>query len=178
MLLRHLIISLLVVVSPVFPPAIIPITYTLIGIRLLQWANPITMSVATVIPATMSSVLIRLLYGYINKRISAFKKNRNNDDRISHLQRRFTSYIENTKRLNRINTKIKQYLTTQNSKIMLFLMTILGIDSAIPDFVIIGIVRKKLPFPLFILAAFIGKAIVYLPIILAGKGILYLIGIK
>jgi hypothetical protein len=33
-------------------------------------------------------------------------------------------------------------------------------------------VRKKLPFPLFVLAAIIGKATVYLPVIRAWKWIL------
>lgn len=101
--------------------------------------------------------------------ILAFKAKRDNKDWISRLENRFAKYIENKKRLSRINNKITTYLETRNSKLVLFLLTIVAIDSAIPDIVVIGIVRKKLPFILFILAAIIGKATVYLPVIWAGK---------
>jgi hypothetical protein len=121
------------------------------------------------VPAALSSTLIRLLYGYIHKKILKFKEKRNNDDRISRLEKRFAKYLENRKRLSKLNTKITNYLETRNSKLVLFLLTIVAIDSAIPDIVAIGIVRKRLPFPLFILAAMIGKCTVYLPVIRLGK---------
>ncbi|MCX6825378.1 MAG: hypothetical protein NTY80_04130 [candidate division SR1 bacterium] len=176
MLLKHIVISLLVVISPIFPPVIIPITYTLMGIRLLQGAGPIAMSFSTVLPAAASSILIRLLYGYVNKKILSFKEKRNNKDRISRLQNRFAIYISNRKRLSKINNKITNYLETRNSKLILFLLTIVAIDSAIPDIVAIGIVRKRLPFWLFIIAAIIGKSTVYLPVIWGAKRILNMFG--
>ena len=172
MLLRHILLSCLVAISPIFPPVIIPITYTLMGIRLLQGAGPIAMSFATVIPATASSILIRLLYWYLHRKILKFKEARDNKDRISRLEKRFAKYIENRKRLSKLNSKITNYLETKNSKLVLFLLTIVAIDSAIPDIVAIGIVRKRLPFLLFILAAIIGKCTVYLPVIRLGKWLL------
>jgi hypothetical protein len=127
------------------------------------------MSFATVLPAAASSIMIWLLYGYMHKKILRFKEKRNNDDRISRIENRISKYMENRKRLSKLNKKITTYLETRNSKRVLFLLTIVAIDSAIPDIVAIGIVRKKLPFPLFILAAFIGKCTVYLPVIRLGK---------
>jgi len=97
MLLKHLIISCLVIISPIFPPAIIPVTYTLMGIRLLQGAGPIAMSFGTVLPAAASSILIWLLYGRLHRRILAFKEKRDNKDRISRLEKRFVKYMENKK---------------------------------------------------------------------------------
>ncbi|MCX6824298.1 MAG: hypothetical protein NT085_04175 [candidate division SR1 bacterium] len=176
MLLKHLIISCLVVISPIFPPVIIPITYTLIGIRLLQGAGPIAMSFGTVIPAAASSILIRLLYGYMHRWILRFKEKRNNKDWISRRENKFAIYIENRKGLSNFNKKITNYLEKRNSKRILFLLTIVAIDSAIPDIVAIGIVRKRLPFPLFILAAIIGKSTVYLPVIWGAKRILNMFG--
>ncbi len=167
-------ISLLVFVSPLFPPAIIPFAYTLIWVRLLQWAGPIGLSFSAVLPAAASSIMIWLLYGYMHNKIIAFQAKMNNKDRISRLEKRFATYIENRKRLNKLNQRITTYLETKNSKLALFLLTIVAIDSAIPDIVVIGIVRKKLSFPLFIVAAVIGKATVYLPVIWAGKWILSL----
>ncbi len=172
MLLRHILISVVVFISPVFPPAIIPIAYTLIGIRLVQWAGPIAMSFGTVIPAAASSIIIRLLYGYMHRWILAFKAKRDNKDRISRLENKFATYIENRKKLNKLNNKLTGYLETKNSKLVLFLLTIVAIDSAIPDIVAIGIIRKRLPFPLFVIAAIIGKATVYLPVIWWAKRIL------
>jgi membrane protein YqaA with SNARE-associated domain len=101
----------------------------------------------------------------MHKRILAFKEKRNHDDRISRLENRFARYLENKKRLSNLNRRITNYLETKNSKRVLFLLTIVAIDSAIPDIVAIGIVRKRLPFPLFIIAAVIGKCTVYLPVI-------------
>jgi hypothetical protein len=123
------------------------------------------MSFGTVVPAAASSILIWLLYGYVHGKIVSFKTRRNNKDRISRLQKKIARYIENRRRLNKFNKKITNYLETKNSKLVLFLLTIVAIDSAIPDIVAIGIVRKRLPFPLFILAAIIGKSTVYLPVI-------------
>jgi membrane protein YqaA with SNARE-associated domain len=97
--------------------------------------------------------------------ILAFKEKRDNKDRISRLENRLAKYLENKKRLSKLNKKITNYLETKNSKRVLFLLTIVAIDSAIPDIVATGIVRRKLPFPLFILAAIIGKSTVYLPVI-------------
>ena len=93
----------------------------------------------------------------MHQKILAFKNKRDNKDWISRLENRISLYIENRKRLSKFNSKITNYLETRNSKLVLFLITIVAIDSAIPDIVVIGIVRKKLPFALFILAAIIGK---------------------
>lgn len=174
MLLNHILLSSLVFISPIFPPIFIPFAYTLVGLRLVQWDWPIGLSLSTVIPAAASSILIRILYGYMHKKILAFKNKRNNKDWISRLENKISIYIENRKRLSKFNNKITNYLETRNSKLVLFLLTIVAIDSAIPDIAVIGIVRKKLPFPLFILAAIIGKSTVYLPVIWAGKWILNL----
>jgi hypothetical protein len=100
-------------------------------------------------------------------RLENFKKKRNDNDWISRVEYKISAYIESKKKLNNLNTRIKNYLTTKNSMALLFFATIIAIDSAIPDIVVVGIVRKKLPFPLFVLAAIIGKATVYLPVIRA-----------
>ena len=123
------------------------------------------MSFGTVVPAAVSSVLIWLLYGYAHKKVIAFKHKNEHKDRISRIEKRFGEYVENRSRLSKLNAKITGYLETKNSKLVLFLLTIVAIDSAIPDIVAIGIVRKRLPFTLFILAAVIGKSTVYLPVI-------------
>jgi membrane protein YqaA with SNARE-associated domain len=167
MLLNHLIISCLVIISPLFPPVIIPITYTLIGIRLLQGAHPIILSLATVLPAIMSSILIWVLYGYIHGKIHRFKEKRENKDRISQLKNRYARYIENKKGLRKMNKKILTYLERKDSKFIIFLLTILALDSAIPDIIVIGLVRKRISLPLFVLATIVGKSTVYLPIIRA-----------
>lgn len=172
MLLDHLLLSFLVFISPVFPPAIIPFAYALIGVRLVQWDGPTGLSFTTVIPAALSSIVIWLMYWYLHKKIQAFKTKRNNQDFISRMQYKVSTYLEKKKKISKINQKIKNYLATRNSKIALFLVTIFAIDSAIPDVIAIGIVRKKLPFPLFVLAAVLGKATVYLPVIWLGKWLL------
>jgi membrane protein YqaA with SNARE-associated domain len=97
--------------------------------------------------------------------ILTFKAKRDNKDWISRLENRFAKYLENKKNLSKLNNRITNFLETKNSKLVLFLLTIVAIDSAIPDIIAIGIVRKRLPFPLFILAAIIGKSTVYLPVI-------------
>ncbi|MFA6256257.1 MAG: hypothetical protein WC606_03665 [Candidatus Absconditabacterales bacterium] len=176
MLLKHILLSCLVFVSPIFPPAIIPIAYTLIGVRILQGAGPIALSFSTVIPAAASSIIIRLLYGYMHRWILTFKAKRDNKDWISRLENRFAKYLENKKNLSKLNNRITNFLETKNSKLVLFLLTIVAIDSAIPDIIAIGIVRKRLPFPLFILAAIIGKSTVYLPVIWGAKRILTFFG--
>ena len=111
--------------------------------------------------------MIWLLYEYMQNKLERFKKRNDDKDRFSRIEYKISTYIEGKKGLSSLNAKIKYYLTHKNSKVILFLATIVAIDSAIPDIVVIGIVRKRLPFPLFILAVIIGKATVYLPVIWA-----------
>jgi membrane protein YqaA with SNARE-associated domain len=84
---------------------------------------------------------------------------------ISKIENRLVKYFKNRKKLNKISQKIKHHLSADHGQLILFFVTIFAIDSAIPDFIVVGIVRKKLNFRLFLLPSIIGKTIVYAPVI-------------
>ncbi len=175
---KQIFLSFLVFISPLFPPVIIPFSYWIMAFLLAQNFNPWTLWIITILPAALSSVLIRFFYWYVYKRISNYREKKDNKDIISRTENRIVKYFENKKKLSRINHWIKGHLNAKHGQFILFLITIFAIDSAIPDFIVVGIVRKKLNFWLFLLAAIIGKTIVYAPVIFIWKWILILFGIK
>jgi len=178
MIIKQILLAFLVFISPLFPPVIIPFSYWIVALLLAQNYNPLILCIITIIPAALSSLMIRFFYWYVHKKIIAYKEKKDNKDIISRIEHKIAKYIENKKKLSKINQKIKSHLWANHWQLLLFLITILAIDSAIPDFVIVWIVRKKLNFWLFIIAAIIGKTIVYAPVILIWKWILTLFGIK
>lgn len=178
MLTKQILLSFLVFISPLFPPVIIPFSYWIIAFLLAQNYSVRTLSIITILPAAFSSAIIWFFYWYVYKKISDYKHKREHKDMISRIENRIIKYFENKKGLNKINQKIKKHLDANHGQLILFFVTILAIDSAIPDFVVVGIVRKKLNFRLFLLASIIGKTIVYAPVIFLWKWILTLFGIK
>lgn len=178
MLIKQILLSFLVFISPIFPPVFIPFSYWIIAFLLSQNYSTRTLSIITILPATISSILIRFFYWYVYKKLSDYKHKKEHKDIISRIENKILKYFENKKSLNKINQKIKKHLDANHGQLILFFVTIIAIDSAIPDFVVVGIVRKKLNFLLFLLAAIIGKAIVYAPVIFIWKWVLTLFGIK
>ncbi len=178
MFIKQILLSFLVFISPLFPPVIIPFSYWIIAFLLAQNYSPRILSIITILPAAISSIIIRFFYWYVHKKILDYKHKRDNKDIISRIENRIIKYFENKKNLNKINQRIKKHLDANHGQLILFFVTIFAIDSAIPDFVVVGIVRKKLNFRLFLLASIIGKAIVYAPVIFIWKWILTLFNIK
>jgi len=178
MLIKQILLSFLVFISPLFPPVIIPFSYWIIAFLLTQNYSTRTLSIITILPAAFSSIIIRFFYWYVYKKISDYKHKRKHKDIISRIENKIIKYFENKKGLNKINQKIKKHLDTNHGQLILLFVTILAIDSAIPDFVVVGIVRKKMNFRLFLLSCIIGKTIVYAPVIFLWKWILTLFGIE
>jgi len=178
MIIKQILLSFLVFISPLFPPVIIPFSYWIIAFLLAQNYSPWLLCSITIIPAVLSSLMIRFFYWYVHKRILSYKEKNENKDVISRIENKIAKYIQNKKKLSKINQKIKSHLWANHWQLLLFIITIVAIDSAIPDFVVVWIVRKRLNFLLFMIAAIIGKAIVYAPVIFIGKWILSLFGIK
>jgi len=175
MFLKFLFISILVFVSPVFPPVIIPFSYIVIWWYLLNWIDPILLSIFTVGPATISTIAIWFLYGHINNKISSLKDKKNNN-RISKVESKIVNYTKSKKRLDKVNKKIIWFLESKKNVFVFFIITVFAINSAIPDIIVIWVVRKRLKLRMFICATIIWKAIVYLPIIWAGKWLLNVFG--
>ncbi len=178
MFIKQILLSFLVFISPLFPPLIIPFSYWIIALLLAQNYNPRIVSIITILPAAFSSIMIRFFYWYVYKKILNYKNKNDNKDMISKIENRLVKYFKNRKKLNKISQKIKHHLSADHGQLILFFVTIFAIDSAIPDFIVVGIVRKKLNFRLFLLASIIGKTIVYAPVIFIWKWILILFGIK
>ena len=173
MFLQYLLLGTLVFISPIFPPIIIPFSYTTIGALLLQHAQPFSLAIITIVSASGSSILIRVLQKDLIGRFATYRKNSSGP--LARISNSITQRFTQQKQLSKLNTKLKQHLERDHGQFILFGITILAIQSAIPDLIIIRMLHKKLHFGYFLLAVILGKAIVYLPVIYIGKGILHLL---
>ena len=109
------------------------------------------------------------------QKIRAYQERKKHKDMISHIEKLIDRYFKKHRQLNTFGKKLEAKIHTNEGQAIICFFSILTLASAIPDFITIKIIRNKLHFSLFILAAILGKALAYLPIIFFGKGVLTLL---
>jgi membrane protein YqaA with SNARE-associated domain len=147
------------------------LTYSLIGILIIQKTNIILLSSIIITCSVSASIITRLLYWPLESKIQNYQQKHNNKDRISKIQQLLSKYITKQKKLSKINSRLKNYTQTRKGKFMLFLCSIATLASIIPDVFTIWVTRNKLNLFQYTIAAILGKCLAYLPVILIEKSI-------
>ncbi|MEI8253450.1 MAG: hypothetical protein WCG25_07030 [bacterium] len=74
MIFQIVILSLVLFFSPLVPPVLSPLAYSMTGILLLQKADPLWLSIITISVVALADVVMWILQDYIIRRINAQKK--------------------------------------------------------------------------------------------------------
>jgi hypothetical protein len=145
-----------------FIPRLIPLLYAALAWLTINGQSLITMSIVVRAGAVAWACILWFFSGYIEAR----------------LQKRFSwfKHRHNTMIGRRI-TKLHNKLRVTDHQFLLALLVAGTTRSTIPDVLIITVVRRKLSFPLFLLATIIGKFFVYTPIIYGVEFSKYLINL-
>ena len=171
MILQFIILCVLIFLWPLFPPILIPISYSVTWALLIQDANPITLSILSVATATFSTTLIWLAQNHIIYKLNIINQKKDEKKFLYKINK----YFKKPKKIQKISKKRKKYIKTNHGKFATFLFTIVCYLPIIPDIITTRILYKKIKFPYFLLALIIGKSITHIPFIFFWKGILTLI---
>ena len=175
MIIQEFLLFFLTFFSPFLPSLVTPFSYPLIGILLLQKANPRILSGLTIGANTLGSIVIWIGRAYLTQAVKRYQEKKQHTDLFSYIVRSRHDYLTHHRNLNHHEQKIQRYLERKGGGIGLFIVSAFVFGSAIPDFIIIPILRKKVNFFYFLSAAIIGKSAVYLPLIFVGKTLLDII---
>lgn len=164
MIRQHILLFLAAFISPLFPPVIMPFIYSLLGILLVQEADPRTLSFVTVIASTLSCIVTWLAWIPITASLQKFKNEKSNTF-IGKIERKISNYLSTTTWINKYTKRIESYANKKHGKIMFGFIVIFLLQSAVPDIIAIKMLQKRVSFWYFIVTAFLWKIILYIPII-------------
>ena len=155
-----------------------PLAYSMIGVLLVQKADPRALSIMATVVSSGSCILTRLLWTYVHGKITEHQEKHKHKDRFSRMEKRIKNYFDKKESLGKYSEKIKNYTERAHGKFALGLVIIFLLQSAVPDVIAIRFLHKKIPFRYFSVTAIIGKAIVYVPFVFIGQSLISLLKAK
>lgn len=178
MYIQEILLFALVFLSPFFPSLVTPFSYPFIGVMLLEKANPRMLLLIAIGANTLGSIIIRIGRAYLVKEVKKYQEKKQHTDLFSYVVRWRHDYLAHHRKLSHHEERLEHYLEKKGWGIGLFVVSAFVFGSAIPDFVIIPILRKKVNFTYFFIASVIGKAAVYIPLIFIGKSLLDIVKVQ
>jgi membrane protein YqaA with SNARE-associated domain len=175
MLFQELLAGVVVFVSPVLPPILVPLSFSMLGVLIVQWANPWVLSGIMITSTVLEMAFIWWITWIILRRMEKYKETTHKPDFVTSIWRKFVGYLIRRAKANRASQRVDGYLRTRSGKVLIFLLAIFCSAPTVPDIITVRLFRRKMPFGSFIIAAFLGKIISFVPFVFFGKGILTLI---
>ncbi|MEI7477363.1 MAG: hypothetical protein WCJ81_02295 [bacterium] len=166
-IIQHILLFFLVFISPLFPPVIIPFTYSLLALLLVQSVDPRTLSIISVAGSTLSCMVTWFIWDEVIKKTDRYQEKYPNSI-WSKIIIKIKHFLSSQTGINKYTEKIERYAKSPHGKIIFILIVIFLVQSSIPDIIAIKLLRKKVSFLFFSITAAIGKVIVYVPFIFLG----------
>lgn len=175
MILQLLILWLVIIVSPLVPPVLVPLSYSMTGALILQQIDPRILSIVSVAAAVIADIIIRKMQNFVIPRMTINEDSLKDKNIFARIINKMNSYFKKEERIGRLSLKWEQYLEKRSGRIITFLFAIFCYIPVIPDIIATRILYKKIKFPYFIIASIIGKSITHIPFIFLGKSIAQLL---
>ena len=176
MVFQFVILSVVIYFSPLVPPVLPPLAYSLTGALLIQWGSPRILSIISVGVATLSTATIRVVQNHIIEKLNTYEET-SSKSRFHHQVGRLNRFFKRQESLAKISAKREKYIETKAGKAITFGFAIFCFLPVLPDIIGTRILYKKIKFMPFIIAVFIGKSVTHIPFIFLWKGILQLLHI-
>lgn len=174
MIVQFIVLWIVFLFAPLLPPILSPLWYSLVGVLLLQKANPRLLSGIVVGVGTISAIGIRIIQNEIIAELVIFR-NSNMQDTFHRKVNKINNYFRSRKSVERLSLKREKYIETRTGKFSTFLFAIFCYLPILPDIIGTRLLYKKIKFPYFVIAVIIGKTISYVPIIFLGKWLFQLL---
>ena len=174
MILQLCILWLTIFLSPLVPPILSPLGYSLIGVSLAQQVNPRMLSFIAIGISTLATICIWVLQNYIIENLTIYKEDKD-PALFSRIARKINTYFRKQERITKIGLEWHEYLKTRTGRFATFIFAIFCYLPILPDIIGTRILYKKMSFASFIVAVIIGKSITYIPFIFLGKALIQIV---
>ncbi len=178
MVFQLFLLWILIVVSPLVPPILVPLSYSMTGALVVQKIDPWILSLVSVAAAVIADIIIWKMQNFVIPRMTIDEDPAKDTNIFSRIINKMNSYFKKEERIGRLSVKWEKYLEKRSGRIITFLFAIFCYVPVIPDIIATRILYKKIKFPYFIIAAIIGKGITHIPFIFLGKTVVQLLNIK
>lgn len=176
MVVQLIFLSIILFFSPLVPPVLSPLAYSLTGALLVQKVDPRLLLLISVWVVTIADILIRFLQNRIIKNISLYK-NTSKTDLFSRIFKKMNEYFDSQNKLTKIWLKREKYIETGRGKFFTFVFAVFLFLPVLADIIWCRLLHKKIKFAYFVLAVIIGKTISHGSFIFFGKGLISLLKI-
>lgn len=160
---------MVIIFSPLVPPILVPLSYSMTGALILQKIDPRILSMVSVGAAVVADIIIRKMQNFVIPRMTINENPIKKNNIFARIINTMNSYFKKSERIGRISAKREKYLEKRTGRIITFLFAIFCYVPVIPDIIATRILYKKIKFPYFIIASIIGKSITHIPFIFLGK---------
>ncbi|MEI6673391.1 MAG: hypothetical protein WCL02_09160 [bacterium] len=159
----------MIIISPLIPPVLVPLSYSMTGALILQKIDPRILSIVSVGAAMLADIIIRKMQNFVIPRMTIKENSLEESNIFARIINKMNSYFKDSERIGRISAKREKYLEKRTGRIITFLFAIFCYIPVIPDIISTRMLYKKIKFPYFIIAVIIGKSLTHIPFIFLGK---------
>jgi len=166
-----------IIVSPLIPPILVPLSYSMTGALILQKIDPRILSIVSVAAAVIADIIIRKMQNFVIPRMTINEDPLKDRNIFSRIINKMNSYFKKEERIGRLSLRWEKQLEKRSGRIMTFFFAIFCYLPILPDIIWTRMLYKKIKFPYFIIASIIGKWVTHIPFIFLGKSLVQLLGI-
>lgn len=171
MILQLFILWLVIIVSPLVPPILVPLSYSMTGALILQQIDPRILSMVSVGAAVIADIIIWKMQNFVIPRMTINEDPLQDKNIFARIINKMNSYFKKEEKIGKIWLKWEKYLEKKSGRVLTFLFAIFCYIPVIPDIIATRLLYKKIKFPYFVLASIIGKSITHIPFIFLGKSV-------
>ena len=178
MVVQLFLLWIIIIVSPLVPPILVPLSYSMTAAMVLQKIDPWILSIISVAAAVIADIIIWKMQNFVIPRMTIDEDPSKDKNIFSRIINKMNSYFKKEERIGRLTLKWEKYLEKRSGRIITFFFAIFLYLPVIPDIIGTRILYKKIKFPYFIIASIIGKCVTHIPFIFVGKTVVQLLNIK
>ncbi len=169
MVYQLFILWIVIIVSPLVPPILVPLSYSMTAAMVLQKIDPRILSIVSVAAAVIADIIIWKMQNFVIPRMTINEDPLKDKNIFARIINKMNSYFKKEERIGRLSAKWEKYLEKRSGRIITFFFAVFCYVPVLPDIIGTRILYKKIKFPYFVAAAIIGKAITHIPFIFLGK---------
>ena len=178
MVVQLIVLWIIIIISPLVPPILVPLSYSMTGALVLQKIDPWILSFVSVAAAVIADIIIWKMQNFVIPRMTIYEDPIKDKNIFSRIINKMNSYFKKEERIGKLSLKWEEYLEKKSGRIITFFFAIFCYLPIIPDIICTRILYKKIKFPYFIIAAIIGKSLTHIPFIFLGKSLAQLLHLQ
>lgn len=175
MVFQLFLLWIIIIVSPLVPPILVPLSYSMTAAMVVQKIDPWILSIVSVAAAVLADIIIWKMQNFVIPRMTIDEDPLKDRNIFARIINKMNSYFKKEERIGKLSLKWEKQLEKRSGRIITFFFAIFCYLPILPDIIWTRILYKKIKFPYFIIAAIIGKSITHIPFIFLGKTIVQLL---